>query len=299
MGKLGHSEMKSLEYHCRICGCPLEAHKAVSCSKCSVPFHKECWHYNDGCGIYGCGSKKWGAFTPSNESELLSITENSRPPFSPWPIVERVARSLPRWGRVHGTAALLGCAGPIMTFFGIVLLTAIFRGTNFALEMATLFLYSAIFDPYVWILAAVGPISGVASSMISPHERRWGALIGVIGFGLATYFITAGHSLLVSIFGLTNGGSMAGVAFLFSSLVASSATAGWLVSQEKTKTRAFTTVALLGSFFILLRLLEGSRALRFEELVTILAFSLLGFAVAAPQLVFSKSALFHRLKAED
>ena len=292
------TQVKKLEFHCRICGCPLEAHKAVCCSKCSVPFHKECWLYNDGCGIYGCGSKKWEAFKPAIDGELLAITEDSRPPFSPWPIVERIARSLPRWGRVHGTAALLGCAGPLMSFMGIVLCMALFKGLDFAFEMVAFFFGSIIFDPYFWILVSVGPLSGVASSLISPYERRWGALIGAIGFGLGIFLLTKGQSVLIEAFGLTNGGSIAGVTFLFCSLVASSATAGWLVAQEKTKTRVVATVGLLGSYFILLRLLAGG-VYHPIEFLTIFAYSLLGFAVAAPQLVFSKSALFHRLKAEE
>jgi hypothetical protein len=41
---------------CAVCQCPLEqGGDVVTCPECSVPYHRECWEYNKGCAIYGCG----------------------------------------------------------------------------------------------------------------------------------------------------------------------------------------------------------------------------------------------------
>ena len=70
---------------CRICGCELAVNVAVSCSKCKVPFHPECWEYNEGCGIYGCGSNTNEQYVLPEGGAVVAIDEESRPAFSPWP----------------------------------------------------------------------------------------------------------------------------------------------------------------------------------------------------------------------
>jgi len=41
--------------HCRICGDPLNTN-SKHCPTCDTPHHPECWKYNSGCAVYGCGS---------------------------------------------------------------------------------------------------------------------------------------------------------------------------------------------------------------------------------------------------
>jgi hypothetical protein len=54
---------------CPVCGTSVEG-GAVECPHCGVPHHRECWEYQDGCGIFGCakpppqpanaGNVSWG-----------------------------------------------------------------------------------------------------------------------------------------------------------------------------------------------------------------------------------------------
>jgi hypothetical protein len=42
---------------CPICGEPARAHSYVHCPRCAAPHHVDCWTYNQGCAIYGCGAR--------------------------------------------------------------------------------------------------------------------------------------------------------------------------------------------------------------------------------------------------
>ncbi len=39
---------------CPVCGQAAEG-ETTSCRQCSTPHHEDCWIYNDGCAVYGCG----------------------------------------------------------------------------------------------------------------------------------------------------------------------------------------------------------------------------------------------------
>lgn len=43
--------------HCAVCG---ETMRDIprTCGRCEAPYHVECWHYNDGCAIYGCEPRR-------------------------------------------------------------------------------------------------------------------------------------------------------------------------------------------------------------------------------------------------
>ncbi|MBI5140122.1 MAG: hypothetical protein HZA94_01585 [Candidatus Vogelbacteria bacterium] len=42
--------------NCRVCGDQLGNEQQVVCKLCETPHHLECWKFNSGCAIYGCGS---------------------------------------------------------------------------------------------------------------------------------------------------------------------------------------------------------------------------------------------------
>ena len=42
---------------CEICGEPLTARPCVICQRCHTLHHLDCWHYNEGCSVYGCRSR--------------------------------------------------------------------------------------------------------------------------------------------------------------------------------------------------------------------------------------------------
>ena len=42
---------------CQICGEPLDDTTVVCCRKCKTPHHRDCWRYNRGCAVFGCGCR--------------------------------------------------------------------------------------------------------------------------------------------------------------------------------------------------------------------------------------------------
>jgi hypothetical protein len=57
---------------CKICGDPLRGEVAC-CSICLTPHHADCWDYQAGCAVYGCGSTRAERFDfrQSSQDELL------------------------------------------------------------------------------------------------------------------------------------------------------------------------------------------------------------------------------------
>jgi predicted Zn finger-like uncharacterized protein len=40
---------------CPVCQCPVsEKEELFACPDCRTPYHRDCWEYNKGCGVYGC-----------------------------------------------------------------------------------------------------------------------------------------------------------------------------------------------------------------------------------------------------
>lgn len=39
---------------CTVCGCKILEGATVSCPRCDIPHHEDCWNYNGGCGVYAC-----------------------------------------------------------------------------------------------------------------------------------------------------------------------------------------------------------------------------------------------------
>jgi hypothetical protein len=56
----------SPEVSCPVCGDTLGKTVATSCQICETWYHRDCWTYNQGCGIYGCP-----AAPPAREDEPL------------------------------------------------------------------------------------------------------------------------------------------------------------------------------------------------------------------------------------
>ena len=59
---------------CQVCGESLSQRAVVLCRRCSTPHHLECWRFNKGCSMYGCGSRI--SQKPPTELEL-----NNQGPF--------------------------------------------------------------------------------------------------------------------------------------------------------------------------------------------------------------------------
>ena len=42
---------------CQVCGEALSEKAVVLCHRCKTPHHEDCWRYNRGCAVYGCGCR--------------------------------------------------------------------------------------------------------------------------------------------------------------------------------------------------------------------------------------------------
>jgi len=66
---------------CHVCGERLAAAPVVICRKCRNPHHRECWRYNRGCAVYGCGSRTFQ--TPpldrGEEDTTFAVTQPPSP----------------------------------------------------------------------------------------------------------------------------------------------------------------------------------------------------------------------------
>lgn len=58
---------------CPVCSDPVSHSSSTSCPLCGVPHHKDCWGYNEGCGIFGCGSDKKKALVPRTQSSNSAL----------------------------------------------------------------------------------------------------------------------------------------------------------------------------------------------------------------------------------
>ncbi len=55
-GKSASAEHKATPM-CQVCGEPLCDRAVVQCRKCNTMHHLECWRFNKGCSMYGCGCR--------------------------------------------------------------------------------------------------------------------------------------------------------------------------------------------------------------------------------------------------
>ena len=60
---------------CEICGEPLTARPCVICQRCHTLHHLDCWHYNEGCSVYGCRSRCCEAPENVREDDEIAIPE--------------------------------------------------------------------------------------------------------------------------------------------------------------------------------------------------------------------------------
>lgn len=103
---------------CAVCGSVLAA-PLVHCPGCRTPHHQDCWAYNDGCAIYGCGVAGT-ALVPVPAADPLEA--------APGPSGE-APRLFATWGAMLVALATLVAAGvvpqPLGVVFGLALLVRI------------------------------------------------------------------------------------------------------------------------------------------------------------------------------
>lgn len=80
---------------CQVCGEAVVDEK-VYCSRCHAPHHKDCWEFNKGCSIFGCGGVDCLKVPVASDSagEFVYIGESTVPPALPTPEANRQRKSL-------------------------------------------------------------------------------------------------------------------------------------------------------------------------------------------------------------
>lgn len=270
---------------CRICGCEVGDEGVVACGRCGVPFHRDCWEFAGGCGIYGCGGKETGPWEiASPGSDALVIEEGTAPAFRVAPLVESLVRRLPR--------ALRGVVPP--TLFGGAV-------AGLAIGLGTLLLGRAPSHADVagLLIAAVG--AALATSWAAGLLRRRPLAVGLPALAAATtsFYVGFGTVDPVRFPAVVAGLLTAVIVFAaFGDAVAGRGRQGrW--GGLRVLVSGLVTVLLTFLWFLLI---EGSYAgaavLEPVRLLEILTVALTGFAACGPSFALSSSALMHRLKAE-
>lgn len=86
---------------CPVCGEAVDPATAIACTDCSSPHHPDCWEYQGGCSMFGCGSQESLDFA-AIKAQLasrgeLTIDERTRAPV-PW---RGRAKGLVRYVKTH------------------------------------------------------------------------------------------------------------------------------------------------------------------------------------------------------
>lgn len=71
---------------CPVCGEAVDPATAIACTDCSSPHHPDCWEYQGGCSMFGCGSQHsldFAAIQAQLSGRELTIDERTRAPV-PW-----------------------------------------------------------------------------------------------------------------------------------------------------------------------------------------------------------------------
>lgn len=171
---------------CRVCGAEVRTPEAVACASCQAPHHPDCWTFQGGCSIYGCGGEAALPWRPRPGSPGVSLTlAEAPPPPARAGVVAGLtrrlrhrARDLPRTLADGGFAALL-------TFLAYLLLEGV---------------TGPVLRPLVGFLA-VGLAHGLAAPFLAPVQHRHPAALG----GLAAFGFLLAFPRRLMIFTLARG----------------------------------------------------------------------------------------------
>ena len=68
---MSEKQMVTTDPTCQVCGETLDESTVVLCRKCHTKHHRDCWRYNRGCAVFGCGCRTFedaAALALQNES---------------------------------------------------------------------------------------------------------------------------------------------------------------------------------------------------------------------------------------
>lgn len=132
---------------CRVCGEPLAGQAAVACCACGTMHHDQCWRFNRGCSVYGCGSRSATAPEPG----LMRLPGGS---------FDLVTRLHPGW-------TILSAAAVACSLMGLIL------GTEGALELIPLFANALLLSVAATIAAAASRVRLRFDAAAGAVHRDW------------------------------------------------------------------------------------------------------------------------------
>ena len=183
---------------CPYCRTEIGAEQAaVTCTRCGLPYHRECWHENGGCATYGCrGGATAGPAGPVTTGHPLDVDlgpepawERPRPPVplgQPWPrpLFGVLCEAFAVLGAVFG-AVVGGVEGAKSGSLGLVIGLAVGLvlgtvGGAIALPLGVLALggwaASSISDQHwnlLWALVPVAACVAVFALLLRTRVNSW------------------------------------------------------------------------------------------------------------------------------
>lgn len=276
--------------HCTICGCLVTEGPVVACDRCGTPFHKDCWEFNEGCAVYGCGTTTCRAWQPPVpvDGGVMVIAEGTKPPFRLAPVVEAAVRRLPRWGRSLVPLVVIGLGGAAAV---IGVGSWVFGSLPHPQGMLTL----------AGICIACSLLAGLMADVL----RRWPLTVAALSYGLGALVMNLteapGEPGRTLVFGSFLVSLVLGSLGLVEAVLGRRWVRAVFSPAVRGLGRGLATMGVLVLIFLGLQVYNGGRLsglFSTRHLAEAVVFALMGLSVTAPPLALSSSALMHRLKAE-
>ena len=277
---------------CGVCGDAVDEAEGVSCERCSSPHHPDCWTFNQGCAVFGCGGRQQVAFASRAQelrSQGLTLTEATRAPaWNPWHALEGLRRRF--WSRLPFLkrtvpAGLIGAS--VALAISVALGADPVRKEEIALAM---------------VLA--GGAYGALAPFVAPWMIR--APWRLAAFAFATSMVCFG---IVDAFRLRDVESLPFFVVIFAAALTFAACISEVVAGYRTRlgqalgswgglARGLIAWLAVGFTIVMMASLEDGRVRINEEILMIaLSMGLMGGAVAVPAMEQGKKAFLEAVNA--
>jgi hypothetical protein len=277
---------------CGVCGDEVAEDVGVACLRCSSPHHSDCWDFNQGCAVFGCGGHAHVAFAERAAAlhhEGVTLTETTpAPPWTPWPYVEGL------WRRFRSRLPFVWRTVP-----------AGLGGAFVAVFVASVLRADPVRkDEIVAAMLLAGGAYGLVAPFLAPWMLRAPGWLGASAF--AASMVCFG---IIDGFRLRNEIAIPFFVVVFAAALTFSACVSEVIAGYRTRlgqalgswgALARGVIAWLAVAFVIVMIanLEDMRFQLDEELLTIaLSMGLMGGAVAVPAMEQGKKAFLSAINA--
>lgn len=277
---------------CGVCGDEVAEVDGVSCERCSSPHHPDCWTFNQGCSVFGCGGRSHVPFASRADelrSQGITLTEATRAPaWSPWQAIEGLQRRF--WSRLPFLKRTVpaGVMGAVVA----VVVSLIFRA-----------------DPVrkgeiVFAMILAGGVYGMVAPFLASWMLRAPGRLAAASFGLsmACFAIIDGFRLRdeasIPFFVLVFAAALTFAACVSETFAGYRTRLGQALGTWGGVARGIIAWVAVGFTILMIASLEDGRIRINEELLTIaMSMGLMGGAVAVPAMEQGKKAFLEAVGA--